>query len=86
MQISLKYGLTILFLILITVIGGCSRQIETKEIYSPDRKLVLRIEIDESGGAPVADVTNLYVRLMTSSSAPGKLIFKGSAMSESGKD
>ena len=82
MRLSLKSGCLGSLVLLTIILSGCSKKIETKEVYSPDREFILRTEIDESGGAPVADVTSVYLRLSSSSSRHGQLVFKGSAMGE----
>jgi hypothetical protein len=68
---------------LLASLSCCStkQQIESKEIYSPDKKLVLRIDIDESGGAAVSDVTKVYVLSPNDRKLAPKLIFDGSSMS-----
>jgi len=62
------------------LLPACSRRVETNETVSPDGKLALRIEIDESGGAAVSDVTSAFVIGRDSGAAP-ELIFRGSSMS-----
>ncbi len=80
-QIDLR-GILLLVILPIVVIG-CSKHIEATEMLSPRGDLVLRIEVDESGGAPVADVTSVFLRLSGSASPlPGRLVFKGSAMGD----
>jgi hypothetical protein len=63
------------------LLTACSGPVETQQSSSPDGGMTLRVEIDEGGGAPVADVTSVF---LMPTSAPGSskaLIFKGSAMS-----
>jgi hypothetical protein len=62
------------------VLVGCSKQIVSRDILSPDGRLILRIEVNESGGAAVPDVTSGYILLSGSSAAHEELIFKGSAV------
>jgi len=80
MQITMKSARLCAIACLIGFLWGCSKEIETKEIYSSDRAFILRIETDESGGAAVSDVTSVYV-LPSASIKDRKLIFKGSSMS-----
>jgi len=64
------------------VLSGCSRkQIELHDIVSPDGKTTLRLEIDETGGAAVSDVTSAYLFLSGEGSSHKQLAFNGSAMS-----
>jgi hypothetical protein len=73
----------VLFLCLIVMLCGCDKKrIESRNIYSPNKDLVLRVEIYETGAAAVPDVTSAVVFPSTSSESAGKLIFRGSAMSE----
>lgn len=60
---------------------GCSEHIACREVRSPDGRLILRIEINESGGAAVSDVTSAFIVLSQPSTAHRQLIFEGSAMS-----
>jgi hypothetical protein len=62
-------------------LASCSNEVETHEAYSPDRKLVLRIEVDWSGGAAVSDQTSAYVFASASPMKGRTLVFRGSAMS-----
>jgi hypothetical protein len=64
---------------------GCSKEIETEDIYSADRAFILRIETDETGGAAVSDVTSVYI-LPSMSTKDQKLIFKGSSMAHFAAD
>jgi len=59
---------------------GCSRQIASRDILSPDGRLILRIKVNESGGAAVPDVTSGYILPSGSSAGHEELIFKGSAV------
>jgi hypothetical protein len=74
------------FACLVFVPIGCARHLETKDVYSPGGRLFLRIEIDESGGAAVSDVTSVFLFLSNSGASSGELIFKGSAMSNFSAD
>lgn len=65
---------------------GCSRKIVSRDILSPDGQLILRIEVNESGGAAVPDVTSGYILLSGSSAAHEELIFKGSALNSFSAD
>lgn len=65
----------------LVTLAFCSNEVETHEVYSPDRKLVLRIAVDWSGGAAVSDLTSVYV-FPAASPKKGNTLFKGSAMSE----
>ncbi len=69
----------------LTVVGACSK-VETKDIYSPDRSLILRIETNTGGGAAVTDRTTVYILLANPTSAGKSLIFVGSAMSDFSAD
>jgi|SRR5579863_7426663 hypothetical protein len=60
---------------------ACSGPIETHQGSSPDGSITLRVEIDEGGGAAVADVTSVFLIPARPSGAAKTLIFKGSAMS-----
>lgn len=60
---------------------GCSRQIVSRNIQSPDGALTLRIEVNEGGGAAVPDVTRAFIFPSGTYAAYKELIFKGSAMS-----
>ena len=63
-------------------LNGCSpKQMEIYDTVSPDGKSTLRIEIDETGGAAVPDVTRAYLFLSDEGSSRKKLAFQGSAMS-----
>ena len=67
---------------MLAILCGCdSKQTESTDMLSPDRQLNLRIEIDETGGAAVSDVTSAYLNLAKSPDADRKLIFRGSAIS-----
>ena len=79
MQITMKSACLCVIAYLIGFLWGCSKEIETKNIYSSDGVFILRIETDESGGAAVSDVTSVYV-LPSASIKDRKLIFKGSSM------
>ena len=59
---------------------ACSGPIESHQISSPDGRIRLRVEIDEGGGAPVADVTSVFLIPTSASDISKTLIFKGSAM------
>jgi hypothetical protein len=62
--------------------SGCDRkQIEVHDTVSPDGKITLRVEIDETGGAAVSDVTSAYLFLSDEGAARKQLALKGSAMS-----
>jgi hypothetical protein len=64
------------------VLNGCARrQVEVHDVLSPDGKITLRIELDETGGAAVADVTSSYLFLSDAGPSQKQLAFKGSAMS-----
>jgi hypothetical protein len=78
-QIPVKYTHLCTIACLIGILWGCSKEIETKDIYSSDRAFIIRIETDESGGAAVSDVTSVYL-LPSTSMNNKKLIFKGSSM------
>lgn len=79
---SARYTL-IFFACLIAAASGCDKKrIVSSDIYSPGKDLVLRVEIDETGAAAVPFVTSAFVLPPKSSAAAGKLIFKGSAMSD----
>lgn len=60
---------------------GCARQVDVHNLVSPDGKITLRIEIDDTGGAAVAEVTSAYVYLSDEGSSRKKLVFKGTAVS-----
>ena len=60
---------------------GCSTRVVTRDMQSPDGRLILRIEVNESGGAAVPDVTSAFVLAAQPSGARKEQIFKGSAMS-----
>lgn len=60
---------------------GCSRHITRTDVPSRDGRLVLRIEVNESGGAAVPDVTSAFILSAQSSTAHEELVFRGSAMS-----
>lgn len=79
MSLTLKHAAALVGLS--AVLCGCSKHVETKETRSPDGRVVLRIEVDESGGAAVPDVTSAFLLMPNASPATKKLIFKGSAMS-----
>jgi hypothetical protein len=79
MQIPMKLACICAIAGLIGILWGCSREIETKDVYSSDRAFIIRIETDESGGAAVSDVTSVYL-LASASMENKKLIFKGSSM------
>ena len=65
------------------IVYGCDKKrIESSDIYSPGRDLALRVEIDETGAAAVPYVTSAFVFPSKSSRVAGKLIFKGSAVSD----
>jgi hypothetical protein len=66
----------------VSFFSACSKQVETKDIYSPDKTIILRIETNEGGGAAVPDVTSVYLLAANASIAGKSLIFKGSAMSD----
>lgn len=78
---ALRYVSICALAILAVLLTGCSRQIQRTDIRSPNGQLILRIEINESGGAAVPDVTSAYVFPSGSSSAHEKIVFRGSAMS-----
>jgi len=82
MHRSLKLALSGAIACLIPVLFGChdKRIVETKDLYSPDGQVILRVEVDETGGAAVPDVTNVYL-LMPNGRTASKLLFRGSAMS-----
>lgn len=64
------------------VLGGCARrQVEVHDALSPDGKITLRIEINETGGAAVPDVTSAFLFLSDAGPNRKRLAFKGSAMS-----
>lgn len=64
------------------VLCGCSRgPVEIHDIRSPNGKVILRIEINEAGGAAVPDVTSAYLFFADTGPTNKQLIFKGSAMS-----
>ena len=65
----------------LVMLSGCLKQVDVKEVYSPDNTYVLITEIDESGGAAVPDITSVYLRLSTAPPEDKQLIFEGSAMS-----
>lgn len=63
-------------------LNGCARrQVEVHDALSPDGKITLRIEVDETGGAAVPDVTSVYLFLSDAGPNRKRLAFKGSAMS-----
>ena len=63
-------------------LSSCSRrQVDVHDTVSPDGKITLRLEIDETGGAAVPDVTSAYLFLSDEGSSRKQLAFKGSAMS-----
>ena len=62
-----------------TLLIGCSKNIVGRDVRSPDGRLTLRIEINESGGAAVPDVTSAFI--LPFQSAEKELIFRGSAIS-----
>lgn len=64
------------------VLIGCTEHIERRDVRSPDGRLTLRLEINESGGAAVPDVTSVFLLSSQPPGAGGKLIFRGSAMSQ----
>jgi hypothetical protein len=66
----------------LVALSACSKQVETKDVYSPDKAIILRIETNEGGGAAVPDVTSVYLLAANASTADKVLIFKGSAMSD----
>lgn len=73
--------LSVPFACLIVASCGCEKKrIEFSDIYSPGKDFVLRIEIDETGGPTVSDVTSVWVYPSNNSKNQGKLIFKGSGM------
>jgi hypothetical protein len=78
-QIPMKLAYLCVISSLIGILCGCSKEIETNDIYSPDKVFILRIETDETGGAAVSDVTSVYV-LPSVSTKDRKLIFKDSSM------
>lgn len=70
-----------LILVCALLLVGCSKHIASTDVRSPDGRLILRIEINESGGAAVPDVTSAFIVPSRSSTAHKELIFEGSAMS-----
>jgi hypothetical protein len=70
----------------LAALSGCSpspKDILRSETTSPDGTLLVRVDVDTRGGAPVADVTEAYIVAPNSKAGEsGKLIFKGSAMSQ----
>jgi hypothetical protein len=72
---SLRSKWVFVFACLVFALIGCTRHLETKDIYSPSGGFFLRIEIDESGGAAVSDVTSVYLFPSNSGASSGKLIF-----------
>jgi hypothetical protein len=60
---------------------GCSSNIVSRDIPSPDGRLLLRIEVNEGGGAAVPDVTSAFIIPSRTPAAHKELIFTGSAMS-----
>lgn len=78
---SLKLSAARALAALAVLLVGCSRQIVSRDIVSPDGQLTLRIEVNEGGGAAVPDVTSAYILPSGSFGAHQELIFKGSAMS-----
>jgi hypothetical protein len=66
--------------ILAAFLSGCSRGVETTDLPSPNGQLILRVEVNESGGAAVPDVTSAYLFIAGSSEPHKELIFRGSAM------
>jgi hypothetical protein len=83
MQGSAEFRLTFRAVVLSALLFGCTKEpekMETSDVPSPNGRLVVRIEVNESGGAAVPDVTSAYLIVSGSSTAPRELIFKGSAM------
>jgi hypothetical protein len=74
-----KYVGLAVFLVAV-LLSGCSRDIEVHEAVSPDKKVVLRIEINEGGGAAVSDETGVYLYLFKDGLNQKKAVFKGFAM------
>ncbi len=74
-----KYVGLAVFLVL-GLLSGCSRDIEVHEVVSPDKKIVLRIEINEGGGAAISDETSVYLYLSNDGLNQKKTVFKGTAM------
>lgn len=79
----MKISQIAIFVCLVAVaLSGCARrQVEVHDALSPDGKITLRIEVDETGGAAVPDVTSAYLFPSNASSKREQLVFKGSAMS-----
>jgi hypothetical protein len=79
-ELKLKYvGLLVC---LTAILGACSKdEVDTTEIYSTDKEVALRIEVNWGGGPAAADMTTVYVFLPNSPGARKRTIFKGSAMS-----
>ena len=65
----------------LALLAGCSEHIVSRDIWSPDGRLAIRIEINEGGGAAVPDVTSAFIVEARPSAAWKQLIFKGSALS-----
>ena len=63
------------------LLTACSGPVETHQSSSPDGSITLRVEIDEGGGAAVADVTSVFLIPTNASGTSKTLIFKGTAMS-----
>ena len=76
-----RAGAVGLWFITLVALASCSSDVETHEAYSQDRKLVLRIVTDWSGGAAVSDVTSAYVFPAAWPMKGRTLVFKGVAIS-----
>jgi hypothetical protein len=65
------------------LVVACKARKRTESSYScaSSRELLVRIDVDETGGAAVSDETDVLVPLANSSDGSQRLIFKGSAMS-----
>jgi hypothetical protein len=76
-------GIVVYIACLIAILCGCEeKRLESTEIISPGKDLVLRIEIDKTGAAAVPFLTSAFVFPSKSSAFTWKKrIFKGSAMS-----
>ena len=59
MSLAVKHAVALAGLI--ATLCACSKHVETKDSPSPDGRIILRIETDESGGAAVSDLTSAYV-------------------------
>ena len=81
MHLSAKIRYAITLILAGIGLQGCSRDIHSTDTVSPGGDLILRVEINEGGGAAVSDATSVYILLSGAPSDKGKLIFNGSAMS-----